>query len=71
MHRFYAQGDFVGGDFTQAVSTGKVDATQPGGRYVVLPAELRSMREIGDAACWGIPFIVGWNVLRLYRKVVG
>ncbi|CDR99999.1 related to CST26-protein required for incorporation of stearic acid into phosphatidylinositol [Sporisorium scitamineum] len=72
MHRFYTDGDFVQGDFAKLVKEGnKVDATQPQPKFVVLPAELRSLREIGDAACWGIPFIVGWNVRKVYKAVFG
>lgn len=72
MHKFYRDGDFVGGDFTKIVAEkGAIDPTQTNDKYVVVPAELSSLREIGDAACWGIPFIVGWNVRKLYKAVFG
>lgn len=74
MHRFYTDGDFVGGEFTKLVKEGKgVDANEArgGSRFVVLPAELRSLKEIGDAASWGIPFIVLWNARKVYKAVFG
>lgn len=72
MHRFYTDGDFVGGEFTKLVKQGEeVDPKQPQGEFVVLPAELRSLREIGDAMCWGIPLIVLWNAWKAYRAVFG
>ncbi|CBQ71335.1 conserved hypothetical protein [Sporisorium reilianum SRZ2] len=72
MHRFYTHGDFVGGEFAKLVKQAQtVDATQPYGKFAVLPAELRSLREVGDAACWGIPLIVVWNVRKVYKAVFG
>lgn len=73
MHRFYTDGDFVGGEFAKLVKDGKKvnpkEASQ--GKFLALPAELRSLKEIGDAACWGIPFIIGWNVRKVYKAVFG
>ncbi|SPO30456.1 related to CST26 - protein required for incorporation of stearic acid into phosphatidylinositol [Ustilago trichophora] len=74
MHRFYQDGDFVNGDFADLVKDGKkVDPNEAskGGKFVVLPAELRSLREVGDAACWAIPFFVGWNVRKVYKAIFG
>ncbi|SPO31586.1 related to CST26 - protein required for incorporation of stearic acid into phosphatidylinositol [Ustilago trichophora] len=74
MHRFYEDGDFVNGDFAKMVKDGKkVDPKEAskGGKFVVLPAELRSLREIGDAACWAIPFFVGWNFRKVYKAIFG
>ncbi len=71
MHNFYTDGDFVGGAFTKKVKEGKevnpAEAGVGGGKYVVLPAELRSLKEIGDAMCWGIPWGVMYEVSKLYR----
>ena len=67
MSRFYTEGDFVGGKYTQAIEEGK--EREGNGKYVVLPAELRSLREVGDAACWGIPFVVGWYLRKAYKAV--
>lgn len=72
MHNFYKDGDFVGGQFANKVKEAREEkACASGQRYVVLPAELRSLSEVGDAACWGIPFLVGWNLSKLYKAVVG
>ncbi|KIS65970.1 uncharacterized protein UMAG_06059 [Mycosarcoma maydis] len=72
MHRFYTDGDFVQGEFTSLVKQGKqADPAQAHGKYVVLPVELRSLKEIGDAACWGISFIVLWSASKVYKAVFG
>ncbi|TKY87527.1 hypothetical protein EX895_003541 [Sporisorium graminicola] len=72
MHRFYTDGDFVGGEFAKLIKQGdKVNATQPQAKFLVLPAELRSLREVGDAACWGVPFILGWSLRKVYKNVFG
>ncbi|SNX87810.1 related to CST26 - protein required for incorporation of stearic acid into phosphatidylinositol [Melanopsichium pennsylvanicum] len=74
MHKFYQHGDFVGGDFAKAIKegSGRVNANEASkGKYVVLPAELRSLKEVGDAMSWGIPFIVAWNVSKLYKAFFG
>ncbi|PWY97924.1 acyltransferase-domain-containing protein [Testicularia cyperi] len=71
MHRFYTQGDFVNGKFTQTVAAGaKIDPCRPTNEvFVVLPAQLRSIKEVGDAACWGVPFIVANYAWKMYRAV--
>lgn len=73
MHRFYEQGDFVGGEFTKAVANGaRLDPrqAQPSSKFVVLPVELRSLREIGDAACWCLAPFVFWQLWKLYSAVL-
>lgn len=72
MHNFYQDRDFVKGEYAKKVKEAREEKGGErggGGRYVILPAELRSLREVGDAACWGIPFVVGWNVRKLYKAV--
>lgn len=69
MHRFYKEGDFVGGEFTKAVAEGKSAGKEGTGKYVVMPAELRSLKEIGDAACWGVSLVFLWYVRKAYKAV--
>lgn len=64
MKRFYRDGDFVGGEFVAD------PAAHGGKRHVVLPAELRHIREVGDACCWGISILVLWAVCKAYRAIL-
>ncbi len=72
MKRFYDEGDFVSGAFAEKVKRGEeVDSNEAYGKFVVLKAELRSLREIGDAACWGVAPVAFWYLWKGVRAVLG
>ncbi|EPQ30390.1 uncharacterized protein PFL1_01916 [Pseudozyma flocculosa PF-1] len=61
MRSFYRHGDFVQGAFDKvAKERGLETKRDDSGRFVVVPAELRSLSEVGDACCWGLGIVGAW-----------